>query len=121
MTMLRLRPEQLEALQAAADAQLSARLRDAVVRHWPDVHARLGDAGVATLVDDALAACRCRGITEEGHFGRYLNVACALGERFEDDPRYPWARRVFDDPLLGPDARIARLSALAKKALDEST
>jgi hypothetical protein len=115
--MLTIRAAQMEALSRERAEECKARLRKMAARCWPEVSARLGDAGLRACVDGAFASCTGRGICGEDDLARYLNVALALGPGFEEDPRYPWARRVLEDASLRPAARIERLSALTADAL----
>jgi hypothetical protein len=115
--MLTIRAAQMEALARERAEECKARLRKMAARCWPEVCARLGDAGLRACVDDAFAACIARGIEREDDLARYLNIALALGPSFEADPRYPWARRILDDTSMRPAARIERLSALTAAAL----
>ena len=115
--MITIRTAQLEAMGMGRLALAKTRIADELRRHWPAACAQLGGVALAVWIDRGVEACQRRGIDTEQDFAHYGNVMFALGPDFEEDPRYPWARRVLDDAALRPAARIDRLCALVSKWL----
>jgi hypothetical protein len=90
-----------------------------VAQFFPDCCAELGPGGVEALVDEAVGGAAEEGFVEPLHVARFVDLVFELGADFADDPRFPWARAVLDDPGLRTPAE--RSFALRRAALDQVT
>lgn len=67
---------------------------------------------------DAIATARRHGITTRRDALRFVNLDLALGARFHEDPRYPWAAGVLARPGVHPSMRVDILADHARDVLE---
>src|SRR5262245_25863398 len=107
--MLRIRQEQLAALERAPRRELEA----ALAWHARTYFARareLDDAALRRLVAEALERATAVGMRSERSMYRFVNLVMEYGAEFDSDPELGWMKEYLDDPDV-PDAdeRLARL------------
>ncbi len=112
-----IRDKQFEAFAAAQ----ALRFEDRAIAHlkafWRDKCARLGEQSVRASIRLAVDRAHSYGLTSEQDIVRYLNYMYALGRRFDDDARYPWAKEVLSNPGIPPEIKMEWLSIRAKDEL----
>jgi hypothetical protein len=117
-TMLRIRPEQMQAFEQAAMARFQssmvAHLRQLAPKHCNAV----GEAGLHQVVRTGIERVKKHGFTKRGPVRFYLDLTIMLGSDFDTDPQYPWTAALLDDPAT-PD-EMARAERLYEKAMDYS-
>lgn len=92
------------------------RVVDHIRRYFPAVCSRLTveklNQGADVLIDDAMR----RGLSTERGICLYVNVAIALGRRFESNPSIPWQESIVprDGENLDPHwiARVAQAAVV---------
>lgn len=95
LRMITIRREQMEVFERA----LWDRLVHDAVRHLREYFAvdaaLLGDPGLHRVAAAAIARARVHGVVVEGDVYKYVNLAMALGTRFDEDPLLPWAAEIL--------------------------
>ena len=105
--MLRIRPEQLEALDHAAFELYVGRLAAFLAEEYPEL---LSAADALPFARAAAEEGRRHGLESEEDLAMYADAALILGPRFEDDPRHAWAADILRDESIGtPSERIGYL------------
>ena len=86
----------------------------------PEKYLALGEDLLRTLVRHGYETAKRRGLTADHGLMSYIALAFMLGSGFEQDPLYPWAAAVLNDPALvdpaqkGAALRTAALAFLTK-------
>lgn len=112
--VLKIRPEQLRALEEEVDRKLEERLGATLCEHWSARCQELGDS-LGEVVRAGIASGRSYGFGSERDLLRYLNVTFALGDDF--DRRHPEARTILDNRSLDATHRIGQLTKWARTKL----
>ena len=116
--VLTIRNEQLKALGRNRRSSFIERAADHLERFFP----HLPESGDRKLLADrvrrGIEEAASYGLTSERDLIRWLNVGAALGEDFAGDPKYPWARRILESPLLASD-KAERLSQTAIEVIQD--
>lgn len=109
--MLRLRREQARVLHRAYLEGFLRRAVATVSRHWPQLRIELDEGELRARVRRGIRRAEARGLVTEGQILRWINVECALGEDFSDDPSRREIRALLD---ANPDPQVLvdRLSDL---------
>jgi hypothetical protein len=105
---LRIRPEQLAALDAAMVANLRQRIVEHVHDCWPDECRALGD-GVKTMVRDGMARAAEYGFTTEIDVAAFVDFTFLLGARFDTEEEF--VRETLANPDLAPPMKIDWIEA----------
>jgi hypothetical protein len=120
MTLLKIRREQLAALtETSVDAFVPQAVAMART-HWPRRCAELGPEGLEARVAAAIATARRYGVTTRRDALRFVNLDLALGARFHEDPRYPWAAAILQRPGVHPSMRVDLLVDQARDVLEDA-
>jgi hypothetical protein len=65
---------------------------------------------LAAFVERCMNDAQRRGFRQGRDLRKYIHVAFILGEDFPENPRFPWARRILDDPNFQlPGSRLRAL------------
>jgi hypothetical protein len=116
--VIRIRPEQLEAFEAAARQQFRRRLHDELRARFPHECAALGDAATRAAID---GACECAiglGLDTPASHDIFVRLSLMFGAGFERDA--PWAAAALAEQSDGDaNARARRLAAAAAAFLRE--
>ncbi|QSQ23750.1 hypothetical protein JY651_01820 [Pyxidicoccus parkwayensis] len=115
--MLRIRREQLDALGLARREAFIDRLAEKLRRHWASECEGLDAPALRERIGDAIDRAAKYELRAEVDVARYLNITFALGPRFDEDPRYPWARAILEEEAFTPAKKVDRLCALTAEAL----
>jgi hypothetical protein len=111
--MLTIRANQMTILAASCEAQLEDRARAHLKSCIPDSCALLGDNELRDIIRRGRRRSRSYGIEREYDFFRYLNLMFMFGLQFDNDERYPWAKR----SLTGKGRPSARMDLLIDHAM----
>jgi hypothetical protein len=113
--MITIRREQYQALEALTLASFESRVLAHLQRCFPEHVAKLGEEGARTAIRDGTARAHAYGIVSERQVCIFIDLMFALGERFDHDPKHPWASAI----LLGLDrkAPATRMDRLYDRAL----
>ena len=93
------------------DRQALLRFEQEVDAHlrtnFPQRCAAMDDAKRLALVRYSLARARHYGLSSERDLVLYTDVALVLGERFDDDEAFGWAREILTDRfIVSPALRV---------------
>jgi hypothetical protein len=114
--MLRLNPEQVDALQAIKRARDIGVLSDTLAEVFPEVFARLADRAAA-LVAHGVQRGAAQGLDHAVCVGRYLACWCMLGAEFESRPGFEWARSLLAAPARTQGAKAFQLCRRTREHL----
>ena len=89
--LLTIRQAQCEVLTADRVAQFESRVESSVRRHWAHAVENLDARELRERIHTAVQRAYSHGMAREADVLRYVNLTFCLGERFDEDPRYPWA------------------------------
>jgi len=108
--VLRIRREQMDALDEAAMRRFEQRAIQHLKETFPK-HARFrGEEGLRNTVRSGLERARQRGLASERGLLLYLELMVMLGSGFDADPQLPWASIILSDQSMGDEAtRVDRL------------
>lgn len=87
---LRIRSEQLQALEPASREQFVRRAVAHLEEFFGEQLELLGPAHTRTLVEYGMKRCDRRGIESERDVLLWLTLMVVLGSDFDTDPQYPW-------------------------------
>ena len=93
--MLKLRPEQYDALVAHSFKAMETRIAAALKKLWPVLCATLGDGQLRRRVRHARAAARSHGIRREADILRFARLMLAWGDDFNRSSETPWAAQIL--------------------------
>ncbi len=93
--MLKLRPEQYDALVAHSFKALDTRIAAALKKLWPVLCVTLGDEPLRRRVRHARTAARSRGIRQEPDILRFARLMLAWGDNFHRSSETPWAAEIL--------------------------
>jgi hypothetical protein len=116
----RIRAAQMAVFERAKAAELVSALTGTLAESYPALAAELGAAELERRLLEAAERARQHGIEKSNDLARYLNIACALGPRFDEDDRYPWARPILASPEMTPSGKVDRLAFWARRTLAEA-
>ena len=113
--MITIRRDQYQALEALALVSFESRLLAHLQRCFPEHVGKLGEEAARSAIRDGIARAHGYGIVSERQVCIFIDLMFALGERFDRDPKHPWARAI----LLGFDrkAPATRIDRLYDRAL----
>lgn len=112
------RPEQMAALQQAAQQNFQQRLGEHLRQFFPEQYQGLDQAALQQAVQHAVDRARSYDILSERDICKYADVMSAFGRDFDTSPATAWASSILNDRSLG-DAG-ARVNRLAEQALAEA-
>jgi hypothetical protein len=99
--MLRIRPEQVNALTAAMRDQANVRLAEYARKRFPTVFQKTSDKELRAFVEKVRAQAKKYGITREDNVATILDFAVMYGEGFDEAS---WASEILASQVLhGPD------------------
>jgi hypothetical protein len=107
--MLRIRSEQLAALERAPLRELEGALCRHARTYFPRAR-QLDDAVLRPVVAGAVARAMALGMRSERSLCRFVGLVLEYGAGFETDPSLAWMRKYLDDAgVADPEERVARL------------
>ena len=89
-----MRPDETEALEAAAWRAFVARLADHLAGQWPALPERLGERYPA-FVDLAVQQAGERGLRQAPSVARFVNLWFVWGPAYHDKPGFEWAQDIL--------------------------
>jgi len=107
--MFILRKAQITAFQQAAVADFEERMLAHLPEVFPDETADHSPAALRALIRLGIDRAARHDIDQEYGACLYLHLMLALGERFDDDPKIPWARAALTEADLAASLRIEKL------------
>lgn len=111
------RTGQMQEMGRAIRARHVRQLSDILAARFTGLAAEMGTEQFEVFVDRCVAKAEQHGLVSPYATSRYVMVCCALGERFEDDERYPWAAIILAAKNLTPDGRAGRLVDWTQRTL----
>ncbi|HUR44657.1 MAG TPA: hypothetical protein VMZ27_02185 [Candidatus Saccharimonadales bacterium] len=107
--MFKFRKEHLDAFEAQAVAQFTARVLGHVKAVWAAETGELGDAAVLESVQSAIKRAGILGLSAEYDVVRFVDLTFILGKDFESNPLSAWTRPLIADRSMTPTAKMDRL------------
>ena len=107
--MLRLRPEQFEALKAHSLRAMESRLAAAIGNTWPKLCLQMGPQALRSRIAAARVQAVASGLQREMDILRYVRLTLAWDEDLGETARTKWAQEIL--AWKGTDA-ATRLDAL---------
>jgi hypothetical protein len=107
---LRIRKEQMDAL----DRHMASVFVDQTVvhvrRYFPAQFSALSEAGTRELIAYGIERAAAHGFVAQSDVGKYIDIMIVYGRDFDRSPALPWARATLGDPSLSnPEIRINAL------------
>lgn len=113
--MFLIRKSQMAALEAAAAEPWVERSARAVAKRWPEVHERMGRAGVCTALRGAALRCAQYGFDDPAQVSAFVEVLFALGDP-DFDHNLAWAKAILANRSWSASRKAIELEdALAKE------
>ena len=104
---MRIRPEQMQALEEARRPEFENHMV-AHLRAWSPLHSEaLGEAGIRALIEAGMARAQTHGFTRRGPVQFYIEAMILLGAEFDTDPQYPWPGAILRDPSISDQTERA--------------
>lgn len=103
--MVRIRPEQVEALAEARRVRFVRKLAAVLIARYPELREWDGDELLATVRGHCEEAWRY-GLSSEAAVGDFADLAFQLGARFHE---HPDVQAILADPATAPDRFLAIL------------
>lgn len=111
--ILTIRRAQMAALEAPRERAFEARLTAYLESRWPPGLPPLDNTSRAAFVARAIHRARAIGASVERDVVLFVVLGASLGEGFEDDARYPWARAIVGEAGTSGAQKVALLSERA--------
>ena len=89
-----MRPDETEALEAAAWRAFVAQLADHLAGQWPALPERLGERYPA-FIDLAVQQAGARGLRQAASVARFVNLWFVWGPAYHDKPGFEWAQDIL--------------------------
>lgn len=118
--MIRLRPQQLKALDQSASDRFRAAYREHALKFWPDACAALGAEALEARIDNGVELASEFEITSERDTARFLDLFFVWGDAFPDGPATPWAKEILGDATLDGRLRVHQLSVRTTQELQQA-
>ncbi len=113
--MLKIRPEQMEAFEAAALKGFEDRMVEHL-RNFSPKHAQvLDEEALRTVVRYGIEHAESHGLTSERSIRIYTETMLMLGSNFDVDQQYPWAAEILG---RAEEDQVTRIDAISEKAWD---
>jgi hypothetical protein len=109
--MIRIRPEQMAALQRAELDRFVRERLPLFRRTWPSRCSGVTDDALFADLRAALDCAVREGLRSGDGLVAFLHLRMKLGFRFPDAPPFAWAREILRDPVLADREKLARLIA----------
>jgi hypothetical protein len=116
--LLKIRDSQMRALCHDGEDRFIERAAHHLARFFPHLFESFNRELLIARVRRGVEQAAIYGIASERDLLRWLNVAAALGEDFAKNPKYQWARRILESPLL-PSDKAERLSRTALDVIQD--
>ena len=116
--MLRMRPQQMQALALDRQAAFRREARELLQRVWPEGCEELGEEGLDELVATGTERGLDHGIVDGGELTRWLELSILLGEDFETSGDYPWVAEILDDETLDGSLKMRQLRHRTRVEID---
>jgi hypothetical protein len=87
--------------------------------HFPQRMMGIAEQTAREFIQFCIERARGYGIQSERDVVLFVNVALALGQRFDEDPRFKWAADILvDEFIVTPAARVEELHRRTVEFLD---
>lgn len=114
--MLRIREDQMNALQRPALEDFIDEMTLHVHEHFAEESAQLGVESVRARVEQGVRSAESHGVVSPRGVCKYINLMMIFGPDFDANPRTaPWVQPILND-ITVPDP-TARMDVLTDKAL----
>ncbi len=117
--MLQIRAEQYEILAEEARRYFHRRALQHFKREWNEEVSGLDDDDILEMIEDAHDKCDQYGIEAEPDVITFAEICLLLGDDFEEDERYPWAREILNEDKLDGVRKVLLLQKRMNVLLDE--
>ncbi|HYR27296.1 MAG TPA: hypothetical protein VEU30_02450 [Thermoanaerobaculia bacterium] len=115
--MLKIRGEQLAALQASMEERFVTRMQEHAREWFPAACAVLTLEELTARIRNGIARARGYGFTSEEDHCRFIDLSFVLGEHFDDDPALPWVAEILGQRAASPGDTMRFLYAEAQQRL----
>jgi hypothetical protein len=96
--MFRIRKAQIEAFERADRADFEESLLIDLVDDYPEEVGGLSPGELQGRIHRAVDRALAYGIDEEDDVAVFVSLTVELGEQFDTEPNYAWAREILRDP-----------------------
>ncbi|MFT7170367.1 MAG: hypothetical protein ACI80K_003514 [Paracoccaceae bacterium] len=117
--MLRIRPDQVKALNASYRDEYVQRTRGDFRLRWPDECSSLDDEELEDLIRAARGSAESYGIETVGDVVLFTEAWLLIGDDFDTNPDYPWADRILQDTAMSGSAKASAIRHQTLLLLDE--
>jgi len=111
-----IRPEQMDALRAAARQGYEDRMVLHLADFSPPLFKAVGESQMRVAVQTGMRRAASYGLDRRGPVRLYLEMMLLFGSRFDSDPQYPWAAAILRERGSGP--QMVRAERLYERTLD---
>lgn len=115
---LRIRKEQMDVFTSARVLQFEDQVEAAVLTHWAHIAGSMSPEELRGRIRRSIRRAEKYGIDTCADCQRFVNLTFLLGERFDEDPRYPWAAAFLNNPGVSSSARVLQLCDWAQSLID---
>jgi hypothetical protein len=99
------------------DALAGSNFEDRALRHLRKCLAAeassFSDPELRDKIRRAMARCPSYGLTGERHIVSFVDTGLLIGEYFDRDPNYPWAKQILEDRKVSPSDRARAILEIA--------
>lgn len=116
--MLRIRPQQMDALAAASRQRFEARLLEHCRRCWSSQVAADGDDATRARIARAIERAGELGFDGQAEVAGYLDLTYVWGEDFDRRDDLPWVKEILARTTLSPSVRMRQLEMRTERELE---
>jgi hypothetical protein len=110
--MIKIYKSQLDAFASISLRNFEGRMVKHLQCVFRDECEQIGETGIRKIIQHGMERSQHYGIVLEYDICLYLHVMLVLGEHFDEEPKFTWARAVLDDNERGASSRIDHLHDL---------
>ena len=111
--MLKIRQAQVDAFADLRWEAFFHRTSQHVRANFPDATGGMSETDLRLVFDSVVRRCQAFGLHSERQIICMMDSTMLLGDRFEEQPKYRWARDVLTSERMSADDRAKRVLAAA--------
>ena len=115
--MVTIRHDQMQAFSEAAARSFEDRMVVHLEKFFPQQCKALGEQRTRDVIRLGIERAARHDIDVEYDVCRYIDLMFVFGERYDEDPAWPWASRILGDKGASQRARVDRLWDRARAAI----
>lgn len=116
-----IRNQQIQVIGKISREQFKHWMFDHLNEFFPEQCLVLGESGTLEVIDYGIDLAKEYEIIAQNDVCRFIDLLFCFGDKFWEDPDYPWAFEIMEKQDLQPSERVELLYQTALDHLDEES